>query len=139
MPYVTQCLKDAPGVLVAASDYFKVLPDSIDRWMPRRMRSLGTDGFGRSEDRAALRDFFEVDARFVAAGHALRAAQGRPARGPVVAQGDQGSGHQPDKPNPAVSSYRHYANRIQAPRTRREHQRRRRRPRARDAGRLGCE
>ena len=49
----TQCLKDAPGVLVAASDYLKVLPDSIDQWMPRRMRSLGTDGFGRSEDRAA--------------------------------------------------------------------------------------
>jgi pyruvate dehydrogenase E1 component len=65
VPYVTQCLADAPGVLVAASDYVKVLPDSIDRWMPRRIRSLGTDGFGRSEDRQALRDFFEVDAKFV--------------------------------------------------------------------------
>ena len=61
----TQCSKDAPGVIVAASDYLKVLPDSIDQWMPRRMRSLGTDGFGRSEDRERLRDFFEVDARFV--------------------------------------------------------------------------
>jgi pyruvate dehydrogenase E1 component len=66
VPYVTQCLADAPGVFVAASDYLKVLPDSIDRWMPRRMRSLGTDGFGRSEDRQALRNFFEVDAKFVA-------------------------------------------------------------------------
>ncbi len=66
VPYVTQCLKDAPGVFVAASDYCKVLPDSIDRWIPRKIRSLGTDGFGRSEDRAALREFFEVDARFVA-------------------------------------------------------------------------
>ena len=37
VPYVTQCLKDAPGVIVAASDYLKVLPDSIDRWMPRRI------------------------------------------------------------------------------------------------------
>jgi hypothetical protein len=62
VPYVTQCLGEAPGVLVAASDYLKVLPDGIDRWTPRRVRSLGTDGFGRSEDRASLRDFFEVDA-----------------------------------------------------------------------------
>ena len=61
VPYVTQCLKDAPGVLVAASDYVKALPDSIDRWLPRPLRALGTDGFGRSESRAALRDFFEVD------------------------------------------------------------------------------
>src|SRR5215204_3357329 len=64
-PYVTQCLENAPGVFVAASDYLKVLPDSIDQWMPRRMRSLGTDGFGRSEDRASLRNHFEVDAKFV--------------------------------------------------------------------------
>jgi pyruvate dehydrogenase E1 component len=68
VPYVTQCLVDAPGVFVAASDYLKVLPDSIDRWMPRRVRSLGTDGFGRSEDRQALRNFFEVDAKFVVIG-----------------------------------------------------------------------
>jgi pyruvate dehydrogenase E1 component len=42
-----------------------MLPDVIDRWLPRRMHSLGTDGFGRSDSRAALRDFFEVDARFI--------------------------------------------------------------------------
>jgi pyruvate dehydrogenase E1 component len=65
VPYLTQCFADAPGVFVAASDYLKVLPDSIDQWMPRRMRSLGTDGFGRSEDRKSLRNHFEVDARFV--------------------------------------------------------------------------
>ncbi len=65
MPYVTQCLADAPGVLVAASDYLKTLPNMISKWMPRRLASLGTDGFGRSESRAALRDFFEVDARFI--------------------------------------------------------------------------
>ena len=52
VPYVTQCLKDAPGVLVAASDYVKALPDSIDRWLPRPLSTLGTDGFGRSESRA---------------------------------------------------------------------------------------
>jgi pyruvate dehydrogenase E1 component len=65
VPYVTQCLGDAPGVLVAASDYLKALPNLISRWAPRRLAALGTDGFGRSESRAALRDFFEVDARFI--------------------------------------------------------------------------
>jgi pyruvate dehydrogenase E1 component len=65
VPYVSQCLADSDGVLVAASDYLKALPNLISRWTPRRLASLGTDGFGRSEGRAALRDFFEVDARFI--------------------------------------------------------------------------
>jgi pyruvate dehydrogenase E1 component len=65
VPYVTECLADAPGPLVAASDYLKALPDCIAKWTPRKLVSLGTDGFGRSEGRAALRDFFEVDARFI--------------------------------------------------------------------------
>jgi pyruvate dehydrogenase E1 component len=63
--FVSRCLADAPGVLVAASDYVKALPDSISHWCPRPLLSLGTDGFGRSESRRALRDFFEVDARYV--------------------------------------------------------------------------
>jgi pyruvate dehydrogenase E1 component len=63
--FVSRCLADAPGVLVAATDYVKALPDSISRWCPRPLLSLGADGFGRSESRRALRDFFEVDARYV--------------------------------------------------------------------------
>ena len=65
VPYVTKSLADAPGVLVAASDYLKTLPNMISKWMPRRLASLGTDGFGRSEGRTSLRDFFEVDSRFI--------------------------------------------------------------------------
>src|SRR5437879_12224642 len=65
VPYVTQCLKDASGVFVAASDYMKVLPESIAQWVPRPLVALGTDGFGRSENRASLRDFFEVDAKHI--------------------------------------------------------------------------
>jgi pyruvate dehydrogenase E1 component len=65
VPYVTACLADAPGVLVAATDYLKTLPSMISQWLPRRMATLGTDGFGRSEGRASLRDFFEVDSRFI--------------------------------------------------------------------------
>jgi len=66
VPYVSECLAGAPGVFVAASDYLKALPNMISKWTPRGIASLGTDGFGRSESRASLRDFFEVDARFIA-------------------------------------------------------------------------
>ena len=63
--YITSCVADLPGVFVAASDYVKALPDSISSWFPRPLISLGTDGFGRSDSREALRDFFEVDARYI--------------------------------------------------------------------------
>jgi pyruvate dehydrogenase E1 component len=65
VPYVTQCLGGEDTVVVAASDYMKALPDGIAKWIPGGLASLGTDGFGRSESRESLRDFFEVDARFV--------------------------------------------------------------------------
>lgn len=65
LPYVTQCLTNEPGVLVAASDYVKALPYTIAPWLPRPLIALGTDGFGRSDTRQALRDFFEVDARHI--------------------------------------------------------------------------
>jgi pyruvate dehydrogenase E1 component len=103
IPYVAQCLKDAPGVLVAASDYLKVLPDSIDQWMPRRMRSLGTDGFGRSEDRERLREFFEVDARFVALATLAELAKDGQVDQKVVAQAIKDFGINAEKPNPARS------------------------------------
>jgi len=64
-PWVTRLLEKEEGPVVAASDYVKMLPDSISRWVPGGLVSLGTDGFGRSESREALRDFFEVDHRFI--------------------------------------------------------------------------
>jgi len=65
VPFVTETLKDAPGPFIAASDYMKVLPESLAKWVPGQLVALGTDGFGRSESRAALRDFFEVDAKHI--------------------------------------------------------------------------
>jgi pyruvate dehydrogenase E1 component len=65
VPYVTQTLKDASGPFVAASDYMKVLPESLAQWIPGKLVALGTDGFGRSENRESLRDFFEVDAKHI--------------------------------------------------------------------------
>ena len=63
--YLQSVLKNEKGVFVASSDYVKTLPDSIAKWFPRTLYSLGTDGFGRSEGRAELRDFFEVDAKHI--------------------------------------------------------------------------
>jgi pyruvate dehydrogenase E1 component len=103
VPYVTEMLKDTPGVIVAASDYLKVLPDSIDRWMPRRVRSLGTDGFGRSEDREGLRNFFEVDARFIALATLAELAQDGQLDRKVVAQALKDLTIDSEKPNPARS------------------------------------
>ncbi|HLV00612.1 MAG TPA: pyruvate dehydrogenase (acetyl-transferring), homodimeric type, partial [Acidobacteriota bacterium] len=65
VPYVTRVLPDDPGVVVAASDYVKAVASSIAPWIPGRLIALGTDGFGRSESREALRDFFEVDYRHI--------------------------------------------------------------------------
>lgn len=65
-PYVTKCLGKSKSPVVAASDYMRVLPESVSHWIPNRLITLGTDGFGRSEGRAALRDFFEVDAKHIA-------------------------------------------------------------------------
>ena len=65
IPYVSKCLRDEPGVVIAASDYMKSLPDGIAKWVPGGITSLGTDGYGRSESRVDLRNHFEVDHRFV--------------------------------------------------------------------------
>jgi pyruvate dehydrogenase E1 component len=103
VPWVTRCLDKAPGVLVAASDYVKALPDSIDRWMPRPLTSLGTDGFGRSEGRASLRDFFEVDARFITLATLSALAREGQMEAKAVAQAMKDLEISPDKPNPAIS------------------------------------
>jgi pyruvate dehydrogenase E1 component len=103
VPYVTQCLEKAEGVLVAASDYVKALPDSIDRWMPRRLTSLGTDGFGRSEGRAALRDHFEVDSNHIVVATLDALAREGTINASVVQKAIKDLGINPDKPNPATA------------------------------------
>ncbi len=65
-PYITECLENETGPVVAASDYMKLLPASLAKWVPNGLVSLGTDGFGRSDGRRALRRHFEVDANAIA-------------------------------------------------------------------------
>jgi len=62
VPHLWSALADGAGPVVAVTDYMRAVPDQVARWMPRPFVSLGTDGFGRSDTRAALRRFFEVDA-----------------------------------------------------------------------------
>jgi len=65
VPYVTSALVDAPGPVVAVSDWIKAVPDQIARWVPGTFTSLGTDGFGFSDTRPAARRFFHVDAQSI--------------------------------------------------------------------------
>jgi pyruvate dehydrogenase E1 component len=66
LPFVTQQLAASRGPVIAASDYVRALPELIRAYVPGRYVTLGTDGFGRSDTRAGLRDFFEIDARAIA-------------------------------------------------------------------------
>ncbi len=63
--YVAECLKDAKGPVIASTDYMKSFAEQIQRFVPNKFVALGTDGYGRSDSREALRDFFEVDARYI--------------------------------------------------------------------------
>jgi len=103
VPYVTSCLANTPGVIVAASDYVKALPDSIARWCPRPIVTLGTDGFGRSDSRRALRDFFEVDARFIALAALAALAAEKKVRPQVVEKAIKDLDINPNKVNPRIS------------------------------------
>jgi pyruvate dehydrogenase E1 component len=65
VPYVAQALEGAPGPVVAVSDWIRAVPDQIARWVPGPFCSLGTDGYGFSDTRAAARRFFHVDAESI--------------------------------------------------------------------------
>ncbi|MBM4416371.1 MAG: pyruvate dehydrogenase (acetyl-transferring), homodimeric type [Chloroflexi bacterium] len=101
VPYVVRCLGERPGVVVAATDYVKALPDGLAKWIPGPFLALGTDGFGRSGTRAELRNFFEVDARYIA----LAALRGLAQTGALdhadVQRAMATLGIDPAKPDPA--------------------------------------
>jgi pyruvate dehydrogenase E1 component len=103
VPYVTECLAGAPGVVVAATDYLKTLPNMISQWIPNRMACLGTDGFGRSEGRKSLREFFEVDARFIVVATLDELMLDGKIEKSVVEQAIKDLGIDAEKLNPAVS------------------------------------
>ena len=103
VPFVTRCLRDAAGPVIAATDYIKAYSDQIREFVPAPYVTLGTDGYGRSDTRSRLRRFFEVSREYivVAALKAL-ADQGRlnPAE---VGKAMQALGVRPDKLNPTAA------------------------------------
>ena len=74
-PYIVQALEGAEGPIVAATDYMKVVADQIAPWLPGRLETLGTDGFGRSDNREHLRRHFEINAESIAAAALSRLAR----------------------------------------------------------------
>ncbi|MDN5836610.1 MAG: pyruvate dehydrogenase (acetyl-transferring), homodimeric type, partial [Nitrosospira sp.] len=100
--YVGTCLKDREGPVVAATDYMKIFADQIREFVPGRYKVLGTDGFGRSDTREKLRQFFEVDRHYVAIAALKALAEEGKVPGEKVAQAIRKFGIDPDKPNPVT-------------------------------------
>jgi pyruvate dehydrogenase E1 component len=75
VPYLLEALKGAEGPIIAASDYMKVMADQLSPWLSSRLVSLGTDGFGRSDNREYLRRHFEVNAESIAGATLSRLAR----------------------------------------------------------------
>jgi pyruvate dehydrogenase E1 component len=100
VPYVRQLFKDRDGPVIAATDYMRNVPDQIRQWLGGRYVTLGTDGFGRSDSRAALRKHFEVDRNHIAVA-ALKALadEGKVDRATVV-KAIKTLGLDPSKPVP---------------------------------------
>jgi pyruvate dehydrogenase E1 component len=92
VPYVTSRLTDAPGPVIAVSDFMRAVPDQIARWVPGDYTSLGTDGFGFADTRGAARRFFHVDAESIVVATLEELAQ-------------RGEG-KPDAPREALDRYR---------------------------------
>lgn len=103
LPYVQTLLAEESGVFVAASDYMKALPSMIAPWVPGPYTVLGTDGFGLSESRECLRDYFEVSGEWIAfAALSAQAQDNRLARA-VVLDFARAHGLDLDKIDPAYS------------------------------------
>src|SRR6202011_933635 len=96
-------LANEKGVFIAASDFMKSLADSITRWVPGGLTPLGTDGFGRSENRASLRRFFEVDAECITLAALEQLAQRGEIKPERVQKAIKELGIDPEKANPVYA------------------------------------
>ncbi len=100
--YVSTCLAEHDGPFVAATDYMKIVPDQIRQWVPGRYVALGTDGFGRSDSRAQLRKFFEVDKHSIVVAALKALADDSKIDIKTVTQAMQAYGIDPSKPDPVT-------------------------------------
>lgn len=104
VPYIAECLKDTAGPIVVATDYMRTYAEQVRAFIPkdRSYKVLGTDGFGRSDSRAKLREFFEVNRYFVAIAALKTLADEGAISASVVAQAIEKYGINPNKPNPVT-------------------------------------
>jgi pyruvate dehydrogenase E1 component len=102
VPWVSALLAETEGPFVAATDYMRTVPDQIRQWVPGRYVVLGTDGYGRSDSREALRGFFEVDRRYVALAALKVLADEGQLDMATVRSALQRFGIDPGKPNPVT-------------------------------------
>jgi pyruvate dehydrogenase E1 component len=104
VPYVTSVLQEKPGPVIAASDYMKILADQIRPFLPRDRvyKVLGTDGFGRSDSRAKLRHFFEVNRYFVALAALKSLAETGELKARTVSEAIRKYAIDPNKPDPTT-------------------------------------
>jgi pyruvate dehydrogenase E1 component len=101
--YVNDCLAKTVGPVIASTDYMKSYADQIRDFVPRRYAVLGTDGFGRSDTRQRLREFFEVDRHFIALAALSALAEENIIETKIVSQAIERFGINPDKLDPANS------------------------------------
>ena len=101
--HIEQCLKDRAGPVVAATDYMKLFADQVRAFLPtHHFITLGTDGFGRSDTRRKLRQFFEVDRHYVAVAAMKALADQELLPRKTVAEAVKKYGINPEKPNPTT-------------------------------------
>ncbi len=102
VPYVQQALAGREGPFVAATDYMRTVADQVRQWVPGRLHVLGTDGYGRSDSRAALRSHFEVDRHWIALAALKALADEGMLDVATVTSAIARFGVDPDKPNPVT-------------------------------------
>jgi len=102
-PHVTRCLEGRKGPAIASTDYMRLFADQVRAWVPTDYHVLGTDGYGRSDTREKLRNFFEVDRYFVTVAALKALADRGELDRKVVAEAIKKYGIDPNKPNPLTS------------------------------------
>ncbi|KRH79904.1 pyruvate dehydrogenase E1 component [Ferrovum sp. JA12] len=100
LPYVETCLQNTTGPIIAATDYMKNFSEQIRAFVPRKYITLGTDGFGRSDTRAKLRHFFEVDRYYVTVTALSALAEEGKIKAEVVVEAIKKYNINPEKPLP---------------------------------------
>ena len=100
--FVAECLEDTEGPVVAATDYMRNFAEQIRAFVPQSYVVLGADGFGRSDTRAKLREFFEVDRHYVVIAALSALAADQKVASDTVGDAIKKYGVDPDKPNPRL-------------------------------------